>query len=126
MWRNTLILPESNGRLAAEILAAAIHALDVVLMLVIGKGPEVEQIVGWADKLCRKTQTSDGNLRKVVWIRDVSSRAVREQLEAVLGHGELPRVAVLNFFDSEMARLNDGDRMDPVALERAFALGHSS
>ena len=51
MLRNTLILPESDARLAAKMLQEAIDRLDVILMMVFGKGDDVLQIVEWADQL---------------------------------------------------------------------------
>lgn len=127
MLDDTLILPESDGRLAARLFRDAVEALDIVLMLVFGKDDRATQIVTWADRLCKKTQTADGNLRMVVWFRDTSTQAVMAELARVLDSIDpLPRVAVLNFFDVEKARLIDDDAIDPIQLELAFLKGHRS
>lgn len=125
MLSNTLILPESDARLAKQLLRDAIDNLDVVLMLVIGKDGHAPQIVEWADKLARKTRTPDGNLRRVVWIRDLSATSMKKTVREIVGD-PLPRVAVLNFFDSLKATLHDSDRIEPIELELAFLKGHHS
>lgn len=124
MLKHTLILPSDDAPLAAELLQDAIDALDTILMLVPGKDDQAGIIVGWADKLCNKTQmTPTYNPRKVVWIRKPDVNPVREILDPILGEGVLPRVAVLNFYDKLKATLNEGDLIDPVALELAFLEG---
>ena len=125
MLTRTLILPESDSRLAAHLLREAIDTLDVVLMLVLGKDDRAKQIVEWADKLAKKTATPDGNLRAVVWIRDLSAASMRNAVEDLLGQ-PLPRIAVLNFFDRVKAKLTDADTIEPLELEMAFLKGHQS
>jgi hypothetical protein len=126
MLNNTLILPETDSRLAVQLLRDAIHKLDVVLMLVLGKDDRAHEIVQWADQLCVKTATPDGNLRKVVWIRALSTATMTDALHGYLGDGPLPRVAVFNFFDEVKATLTEQDTIDPVTLELAFLKGHKA
>jgi len=121
----TLILPESDARLAVRMLRDAIDRLDIVLMLVLGKDDRATQIVEWADKLAKKTATPDGNLRGVVWIRNLETRSIRDAL-AELVDDPLPRVIVLNFFDQVKAELGDADTIEPLDLEMAFLKGHQS
>ena len=126
MYKNTLILTESDAKLAAEMLRKAIDDLNVVLMLVIGKDAKTKQIVDWADKLADKGRiTGDYNLRQVVWIRKPDVAPVREILDAILGE---PRVvvAVLNFHDKVVATLNESDTIDPLTLEGLFLKGHKT
>lgn len=124
MLRNTLILPESDARLAAKLLRDAIEAVDTVLMLVFGKGPEIEQIVRWADLLCNKTRmTPTYNPRAVVWIRRPDVRSVRSVLDPIVGEGREPIVAVLDFYDNLRAELGAADTIKPLDLELAFLEG---
>ena len=123
MLRNTLILPESDARLAARKLDDAIDALDVILMLVFGKGAQAEQIVEWADGLCEKTRTAGGStVRRVVWIRKPESASIQKVLRRVID-GDLPLVAVLNFHDELKGTMNSGDPIRPLTLERLFLRG---
>lgn len=127
MLKNTLVLPDkvSDGALARRLLIEAIEALDVVLMLVLGKDQRAEQIVGWADQLCAKMQVTPSiNLRRVVWIREHGVKEIDGILQQILGK-ERPRVVVLGFHDDVKAKLQEKDIIDPLALEKAFALGHT-
>ncbi len=123
MLRNTLILPDKDARLAARMLKDAIDALDVILMLVFGKGAQAEQIVEWADRLCEKTRTAGGStVRRVVWIRNPESESIRKVLSTVFDSGP-PLVAVLNFHDKLKGTMNAGDTIRPLTLERLFLRG---
>lgn len=125
MLENTLILPETDARLAAGLLTSAIDDLTVVLMIVFGKGPEAKQIVEWADQLCRKTRIADDfNLRHVVWIRDPSPASLRAVLDPIIGTGEAPLAIVLNFNDQVKDTLAAGAQVTPTDLELMFARGH--
>ncbi len=124
MLKNTLILPETDARLAADLLEDAVATLDVVLMLVLGKTDREAEIVKAADQLCNKTQTADGNLRQVIWIRRLDTVSMRDALGALLGPGGLPNVAVLNFHDEVKARISSTDDVRPLNLELAFVKGH--
>jgi hypothetical protein len=129
MLKNTLILPAEagDGALSARLLREAIDALGVVVMLIFGRDPKVEEIVGWADQLCEKFQmTPSVNLRRVVWIRNGEVPEVRAVLKTLELSPPLPRVAVLNFFDEVKATLVDGDDIDPIVLEIAFMKGHAT
>lgn len=123
MLSRTLILPENDSRLSHRMLREAIDDLEVVLMLVIGKDDRAKQIVEWADKLAKKTATPDGNLRSVVWIRELSSATMKNAVTDLAGT-PLPRVVVLNFFDKVAKTLMDKDVIDPLELELAFLEGH--
>ena len=126
MYKNTLILTESDAKLAAEMLRKAIDDLNVVLMLVIGKDATTKQIVDWADKLADKGRiTNDYNLRQVVWIRKPEVAPVREILDAILGE-RTPVVAVLNFHDQLASSLDATDLIEPLTLEGAFLKGHKT
>ena len=104
MLENTLILPETDARFAAELLAEAVEDLDVVLMLVFGKDETAKQIVRWADLLCSKTSVGPGtNLRKVVWIRDAGT-AVRLPVTGASEAGEPPEVEL--YPDSDFLRVD--------------------
>ena len=121
MLRNTLILPESDARLAARLLQEAVDALDLVLMLVVGKDEESVKAVEWADRLSMRTLLPDGrNPRKVVWVRDVSSATLEGALRGLLGEGDLPRIFVLNFHDVVQGKVGVGERFNPLALELLF------
>lgn len=126
MLGNTLILPESDARLAVRLLRDAVDALDVVLMLVFGKDDRATQVATWCDRLCNKTATPDGNLRHVVWIRDTSTTTVESAVAELIGDEPFPRAAVLNFFDEHRGSLTDDDRIDPIELEKLFLKGHLS
>lgn len=76
-----MILPERDARLTARILEAAIDSLDVILMLIFGKGAQAEKIVEWADRLCEKTRTAGGS---TVRRASVSSGACRSGDESRL------------------------------------------
>lgn len=124
MLRNTLILPESDARLAASMLQDAIDRLDVILMIVFGKGDEVLQIVDWADQLCEKTRIGDAaTIRHVVWVRDAQSTSVRNVLAPLVDLDELPRALVLNFHDQVRGTIAQGETARPLHLERLFLLG---
>lgn len=124
MLKNTLILPENDGPLAARLLAAAIADLDVVLMLVFGKDASVEQVVEWADQLCNKTRVSETyNVRRVVWIMNPAANEIQEILKPLLGAKE-PVVAVLNFHDKVAGSFQDISKVNPLRLELEFAKGH--
>jgi hypothetical protein len=122
MLRNTLILPEDKN-LAIKLLDDAIADLGVVLMLVIGNTERITQLVTWADQLCDKTATAQGNnVRRVIWIRDPSTLGSR--LRKLLGTTATPTVAVLNFHDEVKERLvDDSKSITPVTLELAFLKG---
>jgi len=124
MLKNTLILPRDDDQLAAYLLGHAINDLTVVLMLVIDPQRKAQQIVEWADLLCEKTRTGSGNMRRVVWIMDPATPKIREILAHILGAGNQPFVAVLNFYDQVKAGLGYNDHIDPIVLEKAFLAGH--
>jgi hypothetical protein len=127
MLENTLILPETDARLAAQLFRDSVESLNHVLLLVFGKDERSRQLVEWADKLARKTRVSGTfNPRRVVWIRDDSSATLRKELDPILGVDVTPRVAMLNFHDKLEVVLNEGDVIDPVALEKAFAKGEKA
>jgi hypothetical protein len=132
MLRHTLILPESDAKLAGEMLRDALDDLDVVLMLVIGKGTDaaevarIEQIVDWADRLCNKTQIdATTNLRRVVWVRKPEVAPVKKILDPLLGAAP-PLIAVLNFHDEVRGKLTLGQKISPLTMEVEFAKGHHS
>jgi hypothetical protein len=126
MLKNTLILPESDAKLAASLLWEAIESLDVVLMLVIGKDGDQEQVVRWADALCQKTRVNESiNLRHVVWVRKPDVKPVRQILDPILGEGQRPIVAVLNFHDELRTTIGKTAKIRPLLLENAFAKGHA-
>lgn len=121
MLRNTLILPLGDADLAARLFNDALEDLDVVLMIIIGEGDRIEQLVGWADQLANKTMALSANVRRVVWIRD--PQVVAAPLAALLGSDPLPTVAVLNFHDQVKERLADDGQIGPLMLERSFLRG---
>lgn len=126
MLKNTLILPVDDPDLAAQQLGAAIGDLHVVLMLVFGKGAEIEQIIDWADQLADKGDFGLGNLRRVVWIREREAGPVGETIRGIKGAETIDEdtvVAVLNFHDVIKVTLRQGDVIDPIELEIAFAAG---
>jgi hypothetical protein len=125
MLKNTLILPDSDARLAAGLLQDAIDTLDVILMMVFGRSPEATEVVGWADRLCDKTRLeSGGTIRRVVWIRSPDSKSVQSVLEGVTLDGPtLPLVAVLNFHDELRGTILVEEEVRPVILERFFLKG---
>jgi hypothetical protein len=118
MLKNTLILPTEDGKLAAKLMKEAIADLDVLLMLVFGQGPKVNQVIEWADQLCNKTGTGAGNLRRVVWIQD-GADDVMKVLAPVVG-AKPPMVAALDFHDQLKVSLSANDPIDPFVLENAF------
>jgi hypothetical protein len=123
MLKNTLILPVDDPVLAQRLLEEAIDDLDLVLMLIFGKGEAIERIVGWADKLCNKGSFGTGlSFRRALWIRDPDAPAVHEALERVALENP-PVVAVLNFHDKVRARLESADGVSPTILEQAFLRG---
>jgi hypothetical protein len=124
MLKNTLILPENDGPLAASLLKGAIDDFDVVLMLVFGKGDKIQTIVEWADKLCNKTRVNETyNVRRVVWIMNPEQKEVAVILKPILGE-KSPIVAVLNFHDKLSGSLDDIAKITPLKLELEFAKGH--
>ena len=125
MLKNTLILPDSDARLAAGMLQDAIDTLDVILMMVFGRSPEATEAVGWADRLCDKTRLESGTtIRRVVWIRSPESKSVRTVLEGVTLDGStLPLVAVFNFHDELRGTILFEEEVRPVILERFFLKG---
>lgn len=124
MLKNTLILPDNAGPLAGRLLSAAIADLDVVLMLVFGKGTKIEQIVNWADQLCNKTRVSEtSNMRRVVWVMNSDLDEVQTIVKPLLG-AKKPIVAVLNFYDKLSGTLDDVNAINPLKLELEFAKGH--
>ena len=127
MLKHTLILPDkaADGALAVQLLGDAINSLDVVLMLVLGKGKSIGDIVDWADQLCAKTQVQGGNLRRVVWIREPAVAQVDAVLTPILGK-KRPIVAVLDFHDQLKKSLDQLADIDPIELELAFLEGHST
>jgi hypothetical protein len=129
--RNTLILPADNVRLAAQLLHDAIGDLDVVLMLIFGTGPDVTQIVVFADQLANKTRMDvGGNLRRVVWIADAAALEGTGEFPQLFAdirakaRGALPLAAVLNFHDKVMAAIAVDQLADPIKLELLFLEGH--
>jgi hypothetical protein len=133
MLRNTLTLPTDDPNLAAQQLRTAISDLSVVPMLVLGTGAEVEQIVDWADQLCDKTDFGTGNLRHVIWIRQPDVEPVHgvlhneiQKAAETFGQGNPPLVLVLNFHTAVKAVLREGDVIDPLELELAFAAGEGT
>ncbi len=125
MLSNTLILPESDARLAVRLLADAIDDLDVVLMLIFGRDERAERIVHWADQLANKTKIGDThNLRHVIWVRRDDSVLLGEKLAEIVGPGDLPSVAVLDFHDKLRHRIEPDAPVDPLTLELAFLEGH--
>ena len=128
MLKNTLILPESDVRLAAKLLQDAIDALDVILMLVFGKTDQSRQTVGWVDQLCDKTRLSDGsmNIRRAVWIRDAGSVSVQNVLLPIVGARPFPHAAVLNFHDKLRGKIMPGEAVSPLKLELLFLKGHET
>lgn len=126
MLKYTLILPDGDAELAGRLLRDSIDDLDVVLMLVFGTDGPAEQVVEWADKLCNKGVYAEGKSRRhAVWVRKPGVKPVREVLQKIFP-GELPFVAVLNFYDEVRATLQRADKIDPIVLERAFLKGYLS
>lgn len=128
MLRNTLILPDNDARLAAELVREAIDTLDVILMFVFGKDDHAKQIVDWADQLADRTNFSESvSVRHVVWVRFADRESVpatlRTELDTVFGGGEYPLVGVLNFHDQLKGSLSNTDDVDPIALEKLFLKG---
>jgi hypothetical protein len=124
MLKNTLIVPETDARLAAKLIQDAIDTLDIILLFVFGKDEPATQAVQWADRLCNKTQVSETfNLRKVVWIRDPAPASVHAVIDPIFGESPLPQVAVLNFHDRLMGTIPKGGKIDPLQLEKLFLKG---
>ena len=127
MLRHTLVLPESDARLAAKMLQQAIEALDVVLLLIFGKDDDAERAVQWADQLAARTQVEGGqNLRRVVWLRDTGSVAQQQVLGSVQLAEPLPRMAILNFHDRVRGRIEKGQNFDPLKIELLFLSGQQT
>ncbi len=121
MLKNTLIVPETDARLAARLVQEAIDTLDIVLMFVFGKDDQAKQTVEWADQLCNKTRISDTfNIRKVIWIRNAAPATLRTVLNSFLGDKPVPRVAALNFHDQLKGTIPEGGEIDPIKLEMLF------
>ena len=124
MLKNTLILPENDGVLAAKLLQEAIDDLDVVLMLVFGKDERIQTVVEWADKLCNKTRIDETyNVRHVVWIMNPKQKEVTGILKPILGD-KSPIIAVLNFHDKLSGSIDDSAKINPLKLAIEFAKGH--
>ena len=124
MLKNTLILPESDARLASTMLQEAIDRLDVILMLIFGKGEDVLRIVEWADQLCEKTRISEtATVRRIVWIRNIQPLSIQAVLDSLIDVAAPPRVAVLNFHDQLRGTLAVGETARPLQLERLFLKG---
>lgn len=66
----TIIIPTDDRELAQRLFKTVVYDEDVLVAVVLGAGPQKEQIVQWADK--RAQVVIQGFGRKVVWIRDES------------------------------------------------------
>lgn len=127
MLKNTLIVPETDAVLAAQMIQDAIEALDVILMFIFGTSGEAKKAVEWSDKLCEKTRVSETrNMRKVVWVRDPEQKPIRKILDPIIGKGKTPLVVVLNFYDKKKGEIPAGGKINPLALEALFLKGHES
>ena len=138
MLRNTTIVPETDARAAARMIREAIGSLDVVLMMLFGKGPagerldengvlkpcKMDDVVDTADQLCKKTQIGAINMRHVIWVRDLGPQSIQEVLKPFVDDFTSPPVGVvLNFHDKKMATITKQD-LEPFEMEMAFAKGH--
>jgi hypothetical protein len=126
MLRHTLILPEKDAALAARLLQEAIDDLSIIPMIVLGKGPRTEQVVRWADQLCARSETPDGEcFRRVVWIRDPSPKAIQDVMKLWEDFNTDAKLMVLNFHQQVKVALSNLANVDPIALEAAFLKGSS-
>lgn len=131
MLRNTLIVPETDARAAAKMIKNAIDALDVVLMILLGKGSvtdelKMDDVVNIADQLCKKTQVGAYNARHVIWVRDTTPQSIQEVLAPLLeGVNGTPIGIVLNFHNQRKSVITK-DKLEPFEMEMAFAAGHAS
>lgn len=66
----TIIIPTDDRSLAQRLFNSAVYDEDVLVVVVLGEGPQKEQIVKWADKRAQVVIQSFG--RKVIWIRDLT------------------------------------------------------
>ena len=66
----TIIIPTDDRSLAQRLFNSAVYDEDVLVVVVLGEGPQKEQIVKWADK--RAQVVIQGFGRKVIWIRDLT------------------------------------------------------
>lgn len=128
MLRHTTIVPETDARAAAKMITEAIGSLDVVLMILLGKGEVVpgtkmDDVVNIADQLCNKTQFGAVNLRHVVWVRDLSPQSIRDALKDYVDLDNPPVGVVLNFHDKKMGTVTK-DKLEPYDMEVTFAKGH--
>ncbi|MCZ7555850.1 MAG: hypothetical protein M5R41_05550 [Bacteroidia bacterium] len=88
-FRKTTILPTDDAELAGRMLADLVYEQPYVLFVVLGTGPEAEDLVQRAAKL----SGAESEPRWVVWIRQpvmletqIRNFSGAERLPAALGH----------------------------------------
>lgn len=125
----TIIIPTDDKSLAKRLFKSAVYDEDVLVAVVIGDGPQKEQIVKWADK--RAQVVVQGFGRKVIWIRDVSiledeirkltleSEDAKEKMGTAV---DLNKIALfsISLANTVMDVIKDDEEMNILRIDMAF------
>ena len=112
--KRTLILPESDGVLAAQLFQKAVDDLDVVLFVVLGKPlPGFVQVVDWR---ARALPT-----RQVVWVLNPGLEELAPVIAKIRDGNDKVVAAVYSKTDRIVVRLTTEDDLDPLSIETAFS-----
>ena len=126
-FRKTTVLPLNDVQESQRLLKKLINDEPFVLFVVLGDGPEREQLVSKAGKFAG----TDADLKWVVWARTFND--VRPVLESLKGDGKLknqllteaPQAFVLSFSDELKDVIGRNENVDNVRVVQAYARGQT-
>ena len=125
----TIIIPADDRSLAQRLFKSAVYDEDVLVVVVLGEGPQKEQIVKWADK--RAQVVVQGFGRKVIWIRDASvledeirklpleSEDAKEKMDAAV---DLNAIALfsISLANTVMDVIKNDEKINILRIDMAF------
>lgn len=124
-FRKTTVLPLDNAQEAQRLLRQLINDEPYVLFVVLGEGPEREQLVSKAGKFAGL----EGDLKWVVWARSLEQ--VRPVLETLKGDSQIknkvltasPQAFVLSFADEFRDVIEQNEAANNVRVVKAYLSG---